>query len=41
MSHIDVEEIVDLPHESMNPVDMLIITFLIAFIVKFCCSLKS
>ncbi len=41
MSHIDVEEIVDLPQETISPIDMLIITFLVVFIIKFCCSLKS
>ena len=41
MSHIDVEEIVDLPHESINPIDMLIISFLIVFVIKLCFSLKS
>lgn len=42
MSHIDVEEIIDLPNETMiNPIDMLLITFLLGFILKFLCSLKS
>ena len=41
MSHIDVEEIVDLPHEGLNPIDMIVVTFLIAFVIKFLCIFRS